>query len=167
MRAKDTFSQAQLRLQAAGCRYRIKQASRSPYIQVYDTLPPRRQQAARAFRLDDDQACWDLAELLLRAHERAVRGGPALSWEVLEAAHGQAPTQKHQRWGEICAEVQAWIAPGGPKARDRNPFTASSQTAISAAPLLPTRSRQPGRWRSSACTRRRRCSSGGRTAAVS
>jgi hypothetical protein len=29
MRAKDTFSQAQLRLQAAGCRYRIKQASRS------------------------------------------------------------------------------------------------------------------------------------------
>ena len=123
MRAKDTFSQAQLRLQAAGCRYRIKQASRSPYIQVYDTLPPRRQQAARAFRLDDDQACWDLAELLLRAHERAVRGGPALSWEVLEAAHGQAPIQKHQRWGEICAEVQAWIAPGGPKARDRNPFT--------------------------------------------
>ena len=56
MRAKDTFSQAQLRLQAAGCRYRIKQASRSPYIQVYDTLPPRRQQAARAFRLNDDQA---------------------------------------------------------------------------------------------------------------
>ena len=48
MRAKDTFSQAQLRLQAEGCRYRIKQASRSPYIQVYDTLPPRRQQAARS-----------------------------------------------------------------------------------------------------------------------
>ena len=42
MRAKDTFSQAQLRLQAAGCRYRMKLASRSPYIQVYDTLPPRR-----------------------------------------------------------------------------------------------------------------------------
>ncbi|MCX5948707.1 MAG: hypothetical protein NTY67_11160 [Cyanobacteria bacterium] len=42
MRAKDTFSQTQLRLQAAGCRYRIKQAPRSPYIQVYDTLPPRR-----------------------------------------------------------------------------------------------------------------------------
>jgi hypothetical protein len=68
MRAKDTFSQAQLRLQAAGCRYRIKQASRSPYIQVYDTLPPRRQQAARAFRLDDDQACWDLG--------RAASPGP-------------------------------------------------------------------------------------------
>jgi hypothetical protein len=48
MRAKDTFSQTQLRLQAAGCRYRIKQAPRSPYIQVYDTLPPRRQQAACA-----------------------------------------------------------------------------------------------------------------------
>ena len=36
MRAKDTFTQAQLRLQAAGCRYRIKQASKSPSIQVYD-----------------------------------------------------------------------------------------------------------------------------------
>jgi hypothetical protein len=27
---------------------------------VYDTLPPRRQQAARAFRLDDDQAAQPL-----------------------------------------------------------------------------------------------------------
>ena len=58
------------------------------------------------------QACWDLAELLLRARERAVRGGPALRWEVLEAAHGQAPIQKHQRWGEFClyapASLQLW-----------------------------------------------------------
>ena len=30
MRAKDTFSQAQLRLQAAGCRYRIKQGLQKP-----------------------------------------------------------------------------------------------------------------------------------------
>ena len=45
MHAKDFFSQAQLRLQAAGCRYRIKQVPRSPFVQVYDTVPPRRQQA--------------------------------------------------------------------------------------------------------------------------
>ncbi|MFM9102352.1 MAG: hypothetical protein ACKOPS_13925 [Cyanobium sp.] len=42
MHAKDFFCQAQLRLQAAGCRYRIKRAPRSPYVQVYDVHPPRR-----------------------------------------------------------------------------------------------------------------------------
>lgn len=123
MHAKDTFSQAQLRLQAAGCRYRIKQAPRSPYIQVYDTLPPRRQQAARGFRVDDDQACWDLAALLLKAHERGVQGAPVLIWDELESARAGGPMKQQQSWGEICAMVQSWIAPGGPKARDRNPFT--------------------------------------------
>ncbi len=123
MRAKDAFAQVQLRLQAAGCRYRIKQASRSPFIQVYDTQPPRRQQAARGFRMEDEQACWDLAELLLRAHERAAQGGAALIWEQLEESNGGGPTQPLLSWGEICGTVQGWIAPGGPKARDRNPFS--------------------------------------------
>lgn len=122
MRAKDTFTQAQLRLQAAGCRYRIKQAPRSPFIQVYDTLPPRRQQAARGYRVDDDQACWDLADLLLRVHERGAQGGPVLIWDELEASRADEPLQRQLSWGELCGLVQTWIAPGGPKARDRNPF---------------------------------------------
>lgn len=122
MRAKDTFTQAQLRLQAAGCRYRIKQAPRSPYIQVYDTLPPRRQQAARGYRVDDDQACWDLAELLLRVHERGAKGGPVRIWDELEASQAGEPLQRQLSWGELCGLVQTWISPGGPKARDRNPF---------------------------------------------
>jgi len=42
VRARDAFTQAQLRLQAAGCRYRIKTALRSPYAQVYEIIPPRR-----------------------------------------------------------------------------------------------------------------------------
>jgi hypothetical protein len=46
VRARDAFTQAQLRLQAAGCRYRIKEVARSPYVQVYETLPSRRQQSA-------------------------------------------------------------------------------------------------------------------------
>ena len=70
MHARDFFSQARLRLQAAGCRYRIKQVSRSPYVQVYETLPPRRQQSARGFRADSEQDCWDLAALLLQADQR-------------------------------------------------------------------------------------------------
>ncbi|QPN63824.1 hypothetical protein [Synechococcus sp. CBW1004] len=122
MRAKDTFTQAQLRLQAAGCRYRIKQAPRSPFIQVYDTLPPRRQQAARGYRVDDDQACWDLADLLLRVHERGTQGWPVRIWDELEASRAGEPLQRQLSWGELCGLVQTWIAPGGPKARDRNPF---------------------------------------------
>jgi hypothetical protein len=54
--------QLRLQLQAAGCRYRIEQTTRSPYIQVYETQPPRRQQAARGFRMEDEQACRYVSE---------------------------------------------------------------------------------------------------------
>jgi hypothetical protein len=39
MRATDAFAQAQLRLQAAGCRYRIKEVARSPYVLVSRPIP--------------------------------------------------------------------------------------------------------------------------------
>ncbi|MCS5693899.1 hypothetical protein NZK33_18225 [Cyanobium sp. FGCU-6] len=123
MRARDAFAQAQLRLQAAGCRYRIKEVARSPYVQVYETHPPRRQQSARGYRCDDDDDCWDLVELLLRADQSAAQGRPGLDWEALNLAarHGDQP-HRLLTWGELRATVQGWIAPGGPKARDRNPF---------------------------------------------
>ena len=38
MRARDAFAQAQLRLQAAGCRYRIKEVARSPFVQRRNRL---------------------------------------------------------------------------------------------------------------------------------
>ena len=121
MHARDFFSQARLRLQAAGCRYRIKQVSRSPYVQVYETLPPRRQQSARGFRADSEQDCWDLAALLLQADQRLQQGQAGLDWERL--AGGSAPgLVAVQTWGDLRALVVSWIAPGGPKARDRNPF---------------------------------------------
>ncbi|MFN9622141.1 MAG: hypothetical protein ACK587_04815, partial [Cyanobacteriota bacterium] len=119
----DFFSQAQLRLQAAGCRYRIKRVPRSPYVQVYEVCPPRRQQSARGYRAEDEAACWSLVEVLLRADEHSRNGRPGLDWEVLASAHPlgleHSPTV---RWGDLRAQVCAWIAPGGPKARDRNPF---------------------------------------------
>lgn len=123
MHAKDFFSQAQLRLQAAGCRYRIKQVPRSPFVQVYDTVPPRRQQAARGYRVEDEASCWELVEVLLQAAERAARGRGGLVWEELaNRCAGEGPAAASLSWGELRAMVCSWIAPGGPKARDRNPF---------------------------------------------
>jgi hypothetical protein len=121
MHARDFFSQAQLRLQAAGCRYRIKQVARSPYVQVYETLPPRRQQSARGYRADSEQDCWDLAALLLQADQRLLQGQAGLDWDCLAGGGVQGPAAV-QTWGELRALVGGWIAPGGPKARDRNPF---------------------------------------------
>ena len=123
MRARDAFALAQLRLQAAGCRYRIKEVTRSPYVQVYETQPPQRQQSARGYRCDDEEACWDLVALLLRAERSASGGGAGLEWSELnrrasESSEGAATLT----WGELRATVQGWIASGGPKARDRNPF---------------------------------------------
>jgi len=74
MCARDFFSQAQLRLQAASCRYRIKRVGRSPYVQVYETHPPRRQQSARGYRIEDEEAWWSLMDVLLRADEQALSG---------------------------------------------------------------------------------------------
>jgi hypothetical protein len=123
MHAKDFFCQAQLRLQAAGCRYRIKQVPRSPFVQVYETVAPRRQQAARGYRADDEQACWELVELLLQASERAHSGRGGLVWDDLASrCTGEAVGTASLCWGELRSMVEGWIAPGGPKARDRNPF---------------------------------------------
>ncbi len=123
MRARDAFTQAQLRLQAAGCRYRIKEVARSPYVQVYETEPPRRQQSAPGTRCDDEEACWDLVALLLRADRSAASGGPGLDWSALrERGSGLGEAPSLLSWGELRERVQGWIAPGGPKARDRNPF---------------------------------------------
>jgi hypothetical protein len=114
VRARDAFTQAQLRLQAAGCRYRIKEVARSPYVQVYETLPPRRQQSARGFRCDDEEGCWDLVALLLRADRSAASGGPGLDWSALhQSGAGAAERPSLLTWGELRATVQGWIALGG------------------------------------------------------
>ena len=76
----------------------MNEASSSPCLHVYDTLPPRRQQAAPWFRLDDDQACWDLAELLLRAQERAAQAGLDLIGEQLDQASGGGPNDQLLSW---------------------------------------------------------------------
>ena len=123
MHARDAFTQAQLRLQAAGCRYRIRQVARSPFVHVYEIHPPRRQQSARGYRVEDAQACWDLVEILLRASENAHVGGLGLDWDHLATgAHRGIHGSATQTWGELRTTVMAWIRPGGPKARDRNPF---------------------------------------------
>ena len=125
MRPRNGFEQAQLRLRLAACHYRIKAAGRSPYVQVYEARPPRRQQAARGVRLDNDDACLELVDLLLAADKDRRRGGAGLDWHQLAApglSAEQAPAGVGPTWGELRALILADIAPGGPKARDRNPF---------------------------------------------
>jgi hypothetical protein len=123
VRARDAFNQAQLRLQAGGCRYRIKEVSRSPYVQVYETQALRRQQSARGYRCDDEEACWDLVALLLRADRSSSGGRAGLGWSELNRRAGESSEGAATlTWGELRSTVQGWIAPGWPKARDRNPF---------------------------------------------
>jgi hypothetical protein len=122
MHARDFFSQAQLRLQSAGCRYRIKRVTRSPYVQVYETEPPRRQQSARGYRADSEEHCWDVVTMLLQADERQRQGGVGLDWALLNPGNSEGGATSLMTWGELRATVTSWIAPGGPKARDRNPF---------------------------------------------
>ena len=98
-------------------------------MQVYEAVPPRRQRAARCFGLDDHEACLQLADLLEQAHENLLAGGPGLDWQrsgdepsASEAQTWSPEATSTQSWGEIRALIKADIAPGGPKARDRNPF---------------------------------------------
>lgn len=126
MRAVQGFQKAQARLRMEGCCYRIRAVSRSPFVYVYELDPPQRHQVARCCRLQDDEACERLTDLLLQAGQDRAAGGPGLDWDCLsqdlEQPSPASSAQPTLTWGEIRQAIQADIAPGGPKARDRNPF---------------------------------------------
>jgi hypothetical protein len=61
------FQKAQALLRMEGCSYRLREVARSPFAYVYELDPPQRQQVARCCRIQDDQACERLTELLLEA----------------------------------------------------------------------------------------------------
>lgn len=128
MRAVPGFQRAQARLRMEGCCYRLRAVARSPFAYVYELDPPQRQQVARCCRIQDDEACDRLTELLLQAGKERAAGGCGLDWDCLglpldQSSTAAAALPEHSlTWGEIRQAIQADIAPGGPKARDRNPF---------------------------------------------
>jgi hypothetical protein len=128
MRAVPGFQKAQARLRMEGCSYRLREVARSPFAYVYELDPPQRQQVARCCRIQDDEACERLTELLLEAGKNRAAGGRGLDWDFLSRPLGKpsadpaASTSHTLTWGEIRGAIKADIAPGGPKARDRNPF---------------------------------------------
>jgi len=125
MRAVPGFQRVQARLRLEGCCYRVREVPRSPYAYVYELAPPRRQQAAPCCPIQDDEACERLLELLLAAGRDRAGGGNGLDWDCLKGDLPQSDTASAVSgltWGEIRRAIQADIAPGGPKGRDRNPF---------------------------------------------
>jgi integrase len=93
---------------------------------VYETRAGGRSQSARGYRIDRDGDLGELVELLLAAQRNLLRGGPGLDWRRLHLAPGEQPPADCgplQTWGEIRSLIKADIAPGGPKAKDRNPFS--------------------------------------------
>ena len=128
MRAVPGFQKAQARLRMEGCSYRLREVARSPFAYVYELDPPQRQQVARCCRIQDDEACERLTELLLEAGKNRASGGRGLDWDCLSGPLGKpsadpaGSTSHTLTWGEIRDAIKADIAPGGPKARDRNPF---------------------------------------------
>lgn len=121
MRAKTGFIQAQTRLKLAACAYRVEQRANSPFIYVYSLRPEKRKRSARRFRADDDDACQELANLLLQADADLRRGGPGLDWDVLDTAGSiHSGARYGQTWGSIRRLIMADIAPGGIKARDKS-----------------------------------------------
>lgn len=125
MRAVQAFQKSQARLRMEGCCYRLRQVSGSPFAYVYELTPPRHQQAVTWCPVHDDGACEQLLELLLQAGKERAAGGKGLDWGRLKGSRQQAPAAPPRdglTWGEIRQAIQADIAPGGPKGRDRNPF---------------------------------------------
>lgn len=74
MRAVPGFQRAQARLRMEGCCYRFRAVARSPFAYVYELDPPQRHQVARCCRIQDDEACDRLTELLLQAWKDPAAG---------------------------------------------------------------------------------------------
>ena len=128
MHPRSALQQASCRLRLAACPYRIRlhPGRNSPYYYVYETRAGGRSQSARGYRIDRDGDLGELVELLLAAQRNLLRGGPGLDWRRLHLAPGEQPPADCgplQTWGEIRSLIKADIAPGGPKAKDRNPFS--------------------------------------------
>ena len=131
MEARGALKQAQGRLRLAGCPYRLRvhPGRNSPYLHVYETRRGGRTQSAKGYRAGNDDDLKALVEVLLQAQQRLEAGGPGLDWDSLNlplagpSAKAAAPQAS---WGEIRAVIKADIAPGGPKAKDRNPFACFS-----------------------------------------
>lgn len=115
-------------------RYQLKRIGlhsgrNSSYLYVYETQRGGRSQSARGFRVDQEGDLPELVELLLAAHRNLLRSGTGLDWRRLNLPPGKQPSGDcgHlQTWGEIRALIKADIAPGGPKAKDRNIFSCFS-----------------------------------------
>ena len=128
MQPRSALQQASCRLRLAACPYRIRlhPGRNSPYYYVYETRAGGRSQSARGYRIDRDGDLGELVELLIAAQRNLLRGGPGLDWRRLHLAPGEQPPADCgplQTWGEIRSLIKADIAPGGPKAKDRNPFS--------------------------------------------
>ena len=123
MRGKSALDQAIQRLRLAGCPWRIRANpnGRSPFPLVYETCRGGRSMAAKRFPIDDDSALEELTTLLLQGQKDLQAGGPGLDWNHL-VNKGGTPAVDGQTWGDIRRMVLADISPGGPKARDKNPF---------------------------------------------
>ncbi len=126
MRARSVLVQSLERLRLAGCPYRFRVRSESPHLTVYETQRGGRTQTAKGFSADDDESVFALTQLLLDAQANLKAGGSGLDWTRLSGSSGTPSGTSGQTWGEIRRLILADIAPGGPKARDRNPFVCFS-----------------------------------------
>lgn len=133
MGPRGALQQAASRLRMAACPWRIRRhpTGNSPFVVVYETRrfagqqPRGRSQAARGYRIENDRDVQQLVDLLLEADEDLRHGGPGLDWALLNLPPGLKPvgtSGRLQTWGQIRSLIKADIAPGGPKAKDRNPF---------------------------------------------
>ncbi len=71
-----------------GC-YRLREVA-LPFAYVYELDPPQRQQVGRCCRIQDDEACERLTDLLLEAARNRAAGGKGLDWDCLSSPLGKA-----------------------------------------------------------------------------
>jgi hypothetical protein len=57
--------------------------ARSPFAYVYELDPPQRQQVVRCCRIQDDEACERLTELLLEAAKNRAAGDTPMDCQAL------------------------------------------------------------------------------------
>ena len=136
MGPRGALQQAASRLRMAACPWRIRRHQPAT-VRLWSSTKPGdlpgnsrgKSQAARGYRIENERDVQQLVDLLLEADEDLRHGGPGLDWALLNLPPGLKPvgySGRLQTWGQIRSLIKADIAPGGPKAKDRNPFACFS-----------------------------------------
>ena len=129
------LDQTNTRLKSAGIPFRLRELTykneqgllvrRSPWVQVYETGRGGKRKIAQGCSPDDKQNLDALFQHLERAEEARRKGGKGLDWNSLGefVKDDSRSIKRGLTYAELRKMRDAWVSPGGPKCKDKNPFS--------------------------------------------